>query len=104
MKGHIIFTGCTRPPTFLGVPLLVIVLGGIVTIFVSGTLAIFVSPWAALVCALAFGVFCLWARAVTILDDWRLLQIFQRERLRPMKGDTTRFGGVAYMPYKMLKR
>jgi len=104
MKGHIIFTGCTRPATFFGVPLLVIVLGGLLALFLAGTCAMFLSPWAALVVVLVFALFCLWARAVTNLDDWRLLQIFQRLRIRPHKGNVLRFGGISYAPYKLFKR
>jgi hypothetical protein len=89
---------------FLGVPLLVIVLGGIGSLILAGTLAIFVSPWAALVCVGAFTIFCIWARTVTTFDDWRLLQLFQRQRLRPSKGNFSRFGGVSYAPYKLQKR
>ncbi len=104
MKGHIIFTGCTRPATFLGVPLLVIVLSGLATTFLAGTCAMFVSAWAALVVVLVFALFCFWARAVTNLDDWRLLQIFQRLRIRPSTGSLKRFGGISYAPYKLFKR
>jgi len=104
MQGHIIFTGCTRPATFLGVPLLVIVLGGLLALFLAGSLGMFVSPWVALVVVFAFALFCLWARAVTNLDDWRLLQIFQRLRVRPSTGNIKRFGGISYAPYKLLKR
>ena len=104
MKGHIIHTGCTRPATFLGVPLLVITLGGLLTLFMAGTCLRFELPWAALVVALAFAIFCFWARAVTNLDDWRLLQIFQRLRVRPSKGNLARFGGISYAPYKLIKR
>ena len=104
MKGHIIFTGCTRPATFLGVPLLVIVLGGLLALFLAGSCAMFVSPWAALAVFLIFSLFCFWARAVTNLDDWRLLQIFQRLRVRPSRGNVLRFGGISYAPYKLVKR
>ena len=89
---------------FLGVPLLVIVLGGIGALLLAGTLAIFVSPWAALVCIITFVIFCIWARMVTSFDDWRLLQIFQRLRIRPNKGNFSRFGGVSYAPYKLHRR
>jgi len=104
MQGHIIFTGCTRPATFLGVPLVVIVLGGILALFIAGSFAMFVSPWAALAVVFTFAVFCFWARAVTSLDDWRLLQIFQKLRVRPRKGNVNRWGGIRYAPYKLFKR
>lgn len=104
MQGYAIFTGCTRPPTFLGVPLLVIVLGGLVSLFLAGSCAMFLSPWGSLIIGMSYGIFCLWARAVTNLDDWRLLQIFQRLRIRPKKGNAARWGGISYAPYKLRQR
>jgi len=104
MQGHIIFTGATRPAMFLGVPLLVIVLGGIGTLLLAGAFSFFGSPWISLIVIIAFGIFCIWARMVTSFDDWRLLQIFQRLRIRPSKGNLARFGGISYAPYKLQKR
>ena len=88
----------------LGVPLLIIVLGGIGALLLAGAFFFLGLPWISLIVIIAFGIFYLWARMVTSYDDWRLLQIFQRLRIRPSKGNFVRFGGISYATYKLHKR
>jgi type IV secretory pathway VirB3-like protein len=104
MIKHTIFTGCARPALFLGVPLLVLVLSGLATMLIAGTLARFISVWAALPVILAFAIFFFWAKAITKLDEWRLAQVMQKLRLRKGNKAVKSVGGLIYSPYQLLKR
>ncbi len=101
MIRHTVFTGCARPALFLGVPLVVIVLSGLATLLLAGSLSIFFSGWAALPVVIAFGIFYFWARAITKIDEWRLSQVMQSLRIRKAVRPRKSLGGILYAPFEL---
>jgi type IV secretory pathway VirB3-like protein len=101
---HKIFTGCARPALFLGVPMIVLILSGLATLLLAGSLSIFISGWAALPVVVAFFIFYFWARAITRLDEWRLFQVIQRTKLRNSSKASKKLGGVLYTPVELKVR
>lgn len=89
---------------FLGIPLMVFVLSALATTFLAMALAYLWSMWASLVVLIAFGILYAWARTVTRIDEWRLSQVMQRLRVRRLRGDVVKHGGISYAPYKLHKR
>ena len=104
MIRHTIFTGCARPALFLGVPMIVMVLSGLATMLLAGSLAIFFSGWAALPVVIAFVIFFFWAKAITKIDAWRLSQVMQKLKVRKLNKTVQSIGGIAYTPYQLHKR
>lgn len=104
MINHRIFTGCSRPALFLGVPLVVIILSGLLTLLLAGSLSIFVSGWAALPVVIAFFIFYFWARAITKIDEWRLSQVMQKLKIRKLSKAPKSLGGILYVPLELRKR
>lgn len=104
MIRHTIFTGCARPALFLGVPMIVMVLSGLATMLLAGSLAIFFSGWAALPVVIAFAIFYFWARAITKIDEWRLAQVMQKLKLRKLVKALEPLGGILYAPLELRKR
>ena len=104
MLEHRLFKGATRPPLFIGVPLVPVVLLGMVTVLPMGWLIGFRSYYSALVLLLVFlGVF-IWMRMVTKKDAWRTKQEIMRMRMRRNKGNAQIWGGVSYAPFVLKVR
>ena len=99
-----VFRGCTRPPMFLGVPMIPFilltgfaVLAGMLLLFLNALLTI-------LVIALYLPIF-VWMRMATRQDDQRLHQLMLRLRMRArMSGARSHWGALTYTPLKFKKR
>jgi type IV secretion system protein VirB3 len=94
-----IYKGGTSPPTFLGVPLVPMVIAG--TIFGQFALILFLIfglPGIAFVGVLAFSAFG-WARRISKFDDQRILQMMLKIRMRgKQRGIKAMLGAVSFAP------
>ena len=104
MQEHRLFKGATRPPMFIGVPLVPVVLLGMVTVLPMGWLIAFRLYYAALVMLLVFLGAFVWMRMVTKKDAWRTKQEIMRMRMRRNKGNEQIWGGVSYAPFVLKVR
>lgn len=99
-----VFRGATRPPMFLGVPMIpfILITGTAVLI---GMLLLFVHPLlTVLVIALYLPLF-VWMRMKTRQDDQRLHQLMLRLRLRArMSGARRYWGALTFTPSNLKRR
>jgi len=99
-----VFRGCTRPPMFLGAPMVpVILVTGLAVLLAM--LGLFVSPFISIGVITAYVPVFAWMRAVTKTDDQRLNQLLLRLRLRTrMQGGRTAWGALTFIPLVFKKR
>ncbi|HWU49538.1 MAG TPA: VirB3 family type IV secretion system protein [Asticcacaulis sp.] len=99
-----VFRGATRPPMFLGVPMIpfILITGAAVLI---GMLLLFVHALlTVLVIALYLPLF-VWMRMKTRQDDQRLHQLMLRLRLRArMSGARRYWGALTFTPLNLKRR
>lgn len=84
--------------------MVVIVLSGLATLLLAGSLSIFFSGWAALPVVISFAIFYFWARSITKIDEWRLYQVAQKLKIRKLVKATKSLGGTLYVPLELRKR
>ncbi len=99
-----VFRGCTRPPMFLGVPMIpVILVTGLAII--GAMLGLFVSPYIAVAVVTVYVPIYAWMRVVTKADDQRLNQLILRLRMRArMQASRRHWGALTYVPIAFKKR
>lgn len=99
--GDPIFKGCTRPPMLAGVPMLWLLLSAGVVLLLFFYLLYGVNLTAAVGVGLCYAPFYLWMRAVTRLDDQRLMQMAKRAQSRGRQFAARRYwGAVTYVPLR----
>lgn len=101
---HTIYTGCSRPALYLGVPIVVLVLSALGALLAAGSAGMFISGWAVLPVVLSFIVFYAWARTITRMDEWRLSQVALKLKVRGLRGFRRTASSVTYVAYKFEKR
>jgi hypothetical protein len=79
-------------------------LSGFSTLLIGGSLAIFISGWAALPAVIVFFIFYFWARAITKIDEWRLSQVMQGFRIKKLSKPDKHLGGTRYTPFELRRR
>jgi len=99
-----VFRGCTRPPMFLGAPMIPFVLVTGIAIL-AAMLGLFVSPLIFVGVATVYAPVYAWIRAMTKTDDQRLNQLILRLRMRARMQASRRFwGALTYVPIAFKKR
>ncbi len=99
-----VFRGCTRPPTFLGAPMVPVILVTGLAILLA-MLGLFVSPYISIAVITLYIPTYAWMRIVTKSDDQKLNQLVLRLRLRThMRGSRRFWGAVTYFPLSLKKR
>lgn len=99
-----VFRGCTRPPMFLGAPMVpFILLTGFAILLAM--LGLFVSPFISIAVITAYVPIYAWMRVATKTDDQRLNQLVLRVRMRTrMRGGRRAWGALTYIPVVLKKR
>ena len=99
-----VFRGCTRPPMFLGAPMVpVILVTGLATLLAM--LGLFLSPYISIAVVTAYVPIYAWMRVVTKTDDQRLNQLVLRLRMRArMQGARRAWGALTYIPIAFKRR
>ena len=99
-----VFRGCTRPPMFLGVPMIpVILVTGLAVLLAM--LGLFLSAYISVAVITLFVPAYAWMRAVTRADDQRLQQLILRLRMRArLQGSRRVWGALTYIPLPLKKR
>lgn len=98
---HRIFKGATRPPMFIGVPLLPMVTLSVATIPPLGLLFIFQKYIPSLMLLILFASVFIWMRITSKHDAYRTKQEVLRFRMRYRKGNPQIWGGMSYAPFKL---
>jgi type IV secretory pathway VirB3-like protein/HKD family nuclease len=98
---HRIFKGATRPPMFMGVPLMPMVILSVTTIPPLGLLFIIQKYIPSLMLLTVFLAVFIWMRLTTKHDPWRTKQEVLRFRMRYRRGNPQIWGGMSYAPYKL---
>ena len=98
---HRIFKGATRPPMFIGVPLVPMVLLSMSTVIPFGLLFIIQKYIPSLMLLILFLSVFVWMRITTKHDAWRTKQEVLRFRMRYRKGNPQIWGGMSYAPFKL---
>ena len=101
---HTIYTGCSRPALYLGVPIVVLVLSALGALLAAGSAGMFISGWAVLPVVLSFVIFYAWARMITRMDEWRLSQVALKIKVRGLRGLSRSAGTLTYVAYKFVKQ
>jgi len=99
-----VFRGCTRPPMFLGAPMVpfILVTG---TAILAAMLGLFISPYILIAIVTVYAPVYAWMRAATKADDQRLNQLVLRLRMRTRLQASRRFwGAFTYTPVVLKKR
>lgn len=99
-----VFRGCTRPPMFLGAPMVpIIMVTGLAVLFAM--LGLYVSPYISIAVITAYVPIYAWMRVVTKTDDQRLNQLVLRVRMRTrMQGARRFWGALTFIPLVYKKR
>jgi type IV secretory pathway VirB3-like protein len=98
---HRIFKGATRPPMFMGVPLVPMILLSMSTILPLGWLFVFQKYIPSLFLLSIFFCGFIWMRITSKRDPWRTKQEVLRFRMRYRKGNPHIWGGISYAPFKL---
>lgn len=99
-----VFRGATRPPMFLGAPMIPFILVTGLAIL-AAMLGLFVSPFIFIGVLTIYAPIYAWMRVVTKTDDQRLNQLILRLRMRArMQGSRRFWGALTYTPIKLKKR
>ncbi len=99
-----VFRGCTRPPMFLGAPMVPVILVGGLAIM-AAMLGLFLSPYVSIAVITIFVPVYAWMRVVTKSDDQKLNQLILRLRMRLRLQSSRRFwGAFTYVPLTLKKR
>lgn len=99
-----VFRGATRPPMFLGAPMIPFILLTGLAIMLA-MLGLFVSPFIFIAVLTVWAPIYAWMRAVTKTDDQRLMQLILRMRMRARMSAGRRFwGALTYVPLAFKKR
>lgn len=111
MRTNRIITGATRPAMFAGIPLIIAVLSGLgvllILMIINVVLARFFGPGAGYLSVpvvVFFIGFFLWARGISKVDSWELLQRIQKTRQRRAVSSRhlKRWRGVSYAPSQVV--
>jgi type IV secretion system protein VirB3 len=99
-----VFRGCTRPPMFLGAPMVPFILVTGIAIL-AAMLGLFVNAFISVAVVTVYAPIYAWMRIITKSDDQRLNQMILRLRLRlRMQGAHRLWSAVTYTPIKLKKR
>ena len=96
-----VFKGATRPPMFMGVPLMPMICLAAPTVLPLGFTVIFnkfsITPFFAAIFLVGF----LWMRIISKKDAWRTKQEVMRLQIRFRKGNSKIWGGISYAPFAL---
>lgn len=99
-----VFRGCTRPPMFLGAPMVPIIMVTGLAVMIA-MLGLYVSPYISIAVITAYVPIYAWMRVVTKTDDQRLNQLVLRVRMRTrMQGARRSWGALTFIPLVYKKR
>lgn len=104
MQEHMVYTGATRPPLIMGVPLTPAVMLTVGCGLPIGWTFFFRAYFVFIVLLLIYLGAFIYMRQVTKDDAWKLRVIFMRVRMRLQKGTHRMKGGITYSPFAFEKR
>ena len=104
MEQYKLMRGATRPPLFLGVPLVPFVLLGVSTMVPVGWCVVFQAFIPAIALSLIGITLFLGMRHITRQDPWRTRQFLMRLKMRRIQGNYAQWGAISHSPFTYVQR
>lgn len=101
LRAHVVYRGCTYPPTFMGVPVVPFVVITVLLAVPGFWALILVGLWLAAIFWATWLPLYLTMRFVSRNDPWALLQIFMRWRVRLPHANRVHWGAITYSPLRL---